>query len=343
MDVHRDGRVYASIEHPPVLGGKIKTYDDKDALQVKGVSQTVTIDTFTPPWGFQPLGGVAVIANNTWSAFQGRKKLNVSWDDGPNAGYDSVEFRKELQETARKPGKIVREEGNVDNVFAGAGKTMEAEYYLPHLAHATMEPLVATAEFKDGKVTVWAPTQNPQAVQETVGKVLGITKEDVIWNVTMLGGGFGRTSKPDYVAEAAILSKKVGKPVKVVWSREDDMRFDFYHSVAAMYMKAGVDQHGKPVAWLQRSVFPSIDSTFGLNVLHGSAGELGMGFTDTPYAIPSLRVENGEAANHVRIGWLRSVANIYHAFAVCSFADELAHTARRDPKDRSAERRAGRE
>ena len=328
MDVRRDGMVYASIEHPPVVGGKVKTYDDKDALQVKGVSQTVTIDTFTPPWGFQPLGGVAVIANNTWSAFQGRKKLNISWDDGPNASYDSVEFKKELQETARKPGKVVREEGNVDNVFAGAGKTMEAEYYLPHLAHATMEPLVATAEFKDGKVTVWAPTQNPQAVQESVGKVLGIAKEDVICNVTMLGGGFGRKSKPDYVAEAAILSKKVGKPVKVVWSREDDMKFDFYHSVSAMYMKAAVDANGKPTAWLQRSVFPPIGSMNDINTEYG--GEVGMGWTDIPYNIPNLRVENGRARAHVRIGWLRAVANIYHAFAVQTFTDELAAASGRD-------------
>jgi isoquinoline 1-oxidoreductase beta subunit len=328
MDVHREGMVYASIEHPPVLGGKVKTFDNKEALQVKGVSQTVTIDTFTPPWGFQPLGGVAVIANSTWSAFQGRKKLNISWDDGPNASYDSAEFKKELQDTARKPGKVVREEGNVDNVFAGGTKTIEAEYYVPHLAHATMEPLVATAEFKDGKVTVWAPTQNPQAVQETVGKVLGISKEDVICNVTMLGGGFGRKSKPDYVAEAAVLSKTIGKPVKVVWSREDDMKFDFYHSVSAMYVKAAVDANGRPTAWLQRSVFPPIGSMNDPNMEYG--GEVGMGWTDIPYNIPNLRVENGRARAHIRIGWLRSVANIYHAFAVQTFTDELATASGRD-------------
>jgi isoquinoline 1-oxidoreductase beta subunit len=205
---------------------------------------------------------------------------------------------------------------------------MEAEYYLPHLAHATMEPLVATAEFKDGKVTIWAPTQNPQAVQETVGKVLGIAKEDVICNVTMLGGGFGRKSKPDYVAEAAVLSKKVGKPVKVVWSREDDMKFDFYHSVSAMYVKAAVDANGKPTAWLQRSVFPPIGSMNDPNMEYG--GEVGMGWTDIPYSIPNLRVENGKARAHIRIGWLRSVANIYHAFAVQTFTDELAAASGRD-------------
>jgi isoquinoline 1-oxidoreductase beta subunit len=196
-----------------------------------------------------------------------------------------------------------------------------------------MEPEVAVADFKDGKCTLWAPAQNPQAVQDTVSAALGIDKKSVICNVTLLGGGFGRKSKPDFCAEAAILSKQLRKPVKVVWTREDDIQFDYYHAVAAMHMKAGLDQGGKPVAWLQRSVFPSISSTFATDVRLGSAGELGMGFTDTPFAVPNLRVENGEAISHVRIGWLRSVANIYHAFAVCSFADELAHAAGRDPKD----------
>ena len=333
MDAKVDGMVYASIEHPPVLGGKVMSFDDKDALQVAGVSRTVEIPAFKPPHGFQPLGGVAVIADSTWAAFQGRKKLKITWDPGPNASYTSSEYKKQLQATARKPGTVVRNVGDVDKAFAGAAKTLEADYYVPHLAHAPMEPLVAVADFRDGKCTLWAPTQNPQAVQDTVAAAVGIDKKNVICNVTLLGGGFGRKSKPDYCAEAAILSKQLGKPVKVVWTREDDIHFDYYHSVAALYMKAGVDQKGKPVAWLQRSVFPSINSTFAPDVKSGSAGELGMGFTDTPYDLPNHRAENGEAINHVRIGWLRSVANIYHAFAVCSFADELANAAGRDSKD----------
>jgi len=333
MDAKVDGMVYASIEHPPVLGGKVLSFDDKEALQVRGVSRAVEIPAFKPPHGFQPLGGVAVIADNTWAAFQGRKKLKINWDPGSNASYTSSEYKKQLQATARKPGTVVRNVGDVDKGFAAAAKTLEADYYVPHLAHAPMEPEVAVADFRDGKCTLWAPTQNPQAVQDTVAAALGIDKKNVICNVTLLGGGFGRKSKPDYCAEAAILSKQLGKPVKVVWTREDDIHFDYYHSVAALYMKAGVDQKGKPVAWLQRSVFPSINSTFAEGVKLGSAGELGMGFTDTPYDLPNLRAENGEAINHVRIGWLRSVANIYHAFAVCSFADELASAAGRDSKD----------
>jgi isoquinoline 1-oxidoreductase beta subunit len=333
MDAKVPGMVYASIEHPPVLGGKVMSFDDKEALKVAGVSRTVEIPGFKPPHAFQPLGGVAVIANSTWAAFQGRKKLKIVWDPGPNASYTSSDFKKELQATARKPGMVVRNVGDVDKGFAAAAKTLEADYYVPHLAHAPMEPEVAVADFRDGKCTLWAPTQNPQAVQDTVAAAVGIDKKNVICNVTLLGGGFGRKSKPDYCAEAAILSKQLGKPVKVVWTREDDIHFDYYHSVAALYMKAGLDQSGKPVAWLQRSVFPSINSTFAPGVKSGSAGELAMGFTDTPYDLPNHRAENGEAVNHVRIGWLRSVANIYHAFAVCSFADECANAAGRDSKD----------
>jgi len=290
MDAHVNGMVYASVEHPPVLGGKFKSYDDKAPLQVKGVTQTIPIKPFTPPHHFQPLGGVAVIADNSWAAFQGRKKLNVAWDNGANATYNSDQYKKELQDTARKPGKVARNIGDVDAVFAKGGKIVEADYYVPHLAHAPMEPPVALADYRDGKVTVWTCTQSPQAVQETLGEVLGIPKENVTCHVTLLGGGFGRKSKPDYAAEAAVLSKATGKPVKVVWSREDDIKFGYYHAVAAMYMKAALDEKGKPTAWLQRSVFPPIGSTFALDTTYGDGGELGQGWTDLPFDLPNHRV-----------------------------------------------------
>jgi isoquinoline 1-oxidoreductase beta subunit len=331
MDVKREGMVYASIEHPPVMGGKVQSFDDKQALQVKGVSQTLTIDPFKPPYTFQPLGGVAVIANSTWAAFQGRKKLKVEWDNGPNAAYDSEQYKKELLETAKKPGKVVRNVGDVDAAFAKGSKIVEASYYVPLLAHATMEPPVAVAEYRDGKVTAWVPTQNPQAVQSTVADAVGCKPEDVTCHVTLLGGGFGRKSKPDYVAEAAILSKKLNKPVKVVWTREDDIRFDYYHAVAGMYHKASLDDQGKVTGWLQRSAFPSIASMNDANALYGFDVEYGMGLNDLPFDLPNHRAENGPAKAHIRIGWLRSVANIYHVFSALSFADELANAAGRDP------------
>lgn len=330
MDARLEGMVYASIEHPPVFGGKIKTLDDQEALKVAGVQQTVRIDPFKPPAAFQPLGGIAVIADNTWAAFQGRKKLKITWDSGANESYDSVEYKKELRETAHKPGKVIRSVGDSEKAFP-TGNVLEADYYVPLLAHAPMEPMVALAEFKDGKVTAWAPTQNPQAVQAIVSSELGIPIADVICHVTLLGGGFGRKSKPDYVAEAAVLSKKLGRPVKVVWTREDDVKFDYYNAVAAMYLKAAVDDKGKPTAWLQRSVFPPITSIFDVNAVYGDPPHLAQGWTDLPYDLPNIRIENGPAQAHVRIGWLRSVANIYHAFGVQCFTDELAHRANRDP------------
>src|SRR6202142_4410565 len=332
MDARLEDMVYASIEHPPVFGGKVKTFDDQDALKVAGVHQTVSLDPFKPPAAFQPLGGVAVIADNTWAAFQGRKKLKITWDNGPNESYDSVEYKKELRETAHKPGKVIRSVGDSGKSFPTAN-VFEADYYVPLLAHAPMEPMVALADFKDGKVTAWAPTQNPQAAQAIVSSELGIPPENVICHVTLLGGGFGRKSKPDYVAEAAVLSKKLGRPVKVVWTREDDVKFDYYNAVAAMYMKAALDDKGKPTAWLQRSVFPPITSIFDVNAVYGDPPHLAQGWTDLPYDLPNIRIENGPAPAHVRIGWLRSVANIYHAFAVQCFTDELAHRANRDPVD----------
>lgn len=333
MDARVDGMVYAAVMHPPVVGGKVKSYDDKEALKVKGVRQVVAIEPFKPPAAFQPLGGLAVIADNTWAAFQGRKKLTVQWDNGPNAVYNSAQYKKELLETVRAPGKVARIAGDVDAEFKKGGRMLEAEYYVPHLAHAPMEPPVAVAEYRDGKVTVWTCTQSPQYVQDIVAEQLNIPRDNVICHVTLLGGGFGRKSKPDYVAEAAVLSKKTGRPVKVVWSREDDIKFGYYHTVSAMYMKAALDAHGRPAAWLQRSVFPPIASTFKVGARYGSAGDLSLGWTDIPYDIPNLRVENGPAPAYVRIGWLRSVGNIHHAFAIQSFSDELAHAAGRDPVD----------
>jgi isoquinoline 1-oxidoreductase beta subunit len=327
MDARVPGMVYASIEHAPVFGGKLTSFDDSEALKVKGVSRTVTIDPLKPPYQFKPLGGVAVIADNTWAAFQGRKKLKVEWDLGPNATIDSIAYKKELQETARKPGKVERQVGDVDAAFAKATKTLEAEYYVPHLAHAPMEPPVAVADFKDGKVTIWAPVQDPQGVQGTVAQAVGVKPEDVTCYVTLLGGGFGRKSKPDYCAEAAVLSKQLGKPVKVVWSREDDIHFDYFHFAAAMYMKAAVDERGMPTAWLGRSAYPPM---LGSMDKPGFGGLGFMGWIDTPFDIPHFRAENGEALGHVRVGWMRSVANIPHAFATHSFIDELAVAAGRD-------------
>lgn len=332
-DVVRDNMIFASVEHPPVVGGKVKFVDDKAARAVKGVRGIEQIEPLTYPYLFKPLGGVAVLGDNTWAVFQGRKKLQIQWEDGPNGAFNSEPFKQQLIETVKKPvSKPARNLGNVDAEFAKGGKVIDAVYYAPMAAHAAMEPLTATAQWNDGKVIVWAPTQNPQAVQDTVAQALGIKSEDVEAHVTLLGGAFGRKSKPDYCAEAAILSKKMnGRPVKVVWTREDDMHHDYYHSGGAVYVKAVVDAKGRPTAWLSRSAFQPIAAMFDANAKNGAGFELDMGLTDLPFDIANIRAENGEAQAHVRIGWFRAVCNNFHAFANHCFADELAHAAGRDP------------
>jgi isoquinoline 1-oxidoreductase subunit beta len=334
IDTRLDGMLYAVVARPPVYGGKVASYDAAEALKVPGVVRVVDIEASAPPAEFNPLGGVAVLARNTWAAIQGRQALKIVWDDGPNAGYDSATFKTTLEEAARKPGKVVRNDGNLDAGMAGAARRLDAEYYAPHLAHATMEPPAATARIAQGKCEVWGGFQSPQATRDRVAKRLGMAAADVTVHVTLLGGGFGRKSKPDFAIEAALLSKAMdGKPVKVTWTREDDLHNCYLHTVSVEHLEAGVDAQGKPVAWLHRSVAPTIHSTFVAGAKHEAPFELGMGVINVPFAIPNIRIENPEAVAHTRIGWFRSVSNIPHAFAIQSFVAELAAAAGRDPKD----------
>ena len=327
--------LYAVSARPPVYGGKVASFDAAEALKVPGVVKVVQIEASPPPAQFNPLGGVAVIARNTWAAMQGRQALKIAWDDGPNASYDSAAYKATLEEAARKPGKVVRNDGDFDAAAAAkAARSLEAEYYVPHLAHATMEPPAATARIANGKCEVWGCFQSPQAARDLVAKRLGMSADDVTVHVTLLGGGFGRKSKPDFAIEAAVLSKAMdGKPVKVTWTRDDDLHNAYYHTVSVEHLEAGVDAQGKPVAWLHRSVAPTIISTFDPDAKHEAPFELGMGVINVPFAIPNVRIENPEATAHTRIGWFRSVSNIPHAFAVQSFVAELAAAAGRDPKD----------
>lgn len=333
IDVDRPGMVYAVVARPPQLFGRVASVNDKAALDVPGVLQTIRLPDAKPPAVFQALGGVAVVARDTWAAIEGRRALEIAWRDGPNASYDSESYAKQLMATARRSGTVRRSRGDVAAALASAKTRLQADYYAPHLVQSPMEPPSATAEWDGDKLECWACVQDPQSTRQTLAEALGIDKENIKVTPTWLGGAFGRKSKPDFVLEAALIAREVGKPVKVTWTREDDVRHGYYHSVSAQHCEAGLDKDGKCVAWLHRTVFPSISSTFDHSVVEPSNGEMGMGATDVPFATPNLRVESGEAKAHVRIGWLRSVANIYHAFAVQSFAAELAHAAGRDQKD----------
>jgi isoquinoline 1-oxidoreductase beta subunit len=332
-DIRLPGMKYAVIARPPVVGGKLVSFDGADAMKVSGVEKVMEVKGWPWPSKFQPLGGVAVIARNTGAAIKGRDALKVVWDDGANAKYDSAAYRTEMEEASRKPGLVVRKEGDVDTALKGADKVIVGEYYLPHLAHVSMEPPVAVADVKGDKAEIWAPVQSPGGTREDVAKTLGIPEDNVTVNVTLLGGGFGRKSKCDYALEAALLSKELGAPVKVQWTREDDVRHDFYHTVSVERIEAGLDKDGKVIAWRHRSVAPSIGSTFGPDSKHQLDLELGMGLVDMPFEIANVQCENPEAAAHTRIGWFRSVSNVPRAFAVQSMVGELAHATGRDQKD----------
>ncbi|NNE39999.1 MAG: xanthine dehydrogenase family protein molybdopterin-binding subunit [Marinicaulis sp.] len=333
QDVEMPGMKIAVIERGPVLYAKVKSFDGAAAEAVAGVSNVLKLPVGKREGGFNPLVGVAVVADNTWAAIEGRRALNIEWEEGANADYDSASYRAELEASVKSPQRVVRDKGDVDAAFASAAQTLTADYYVPHIAHAQMEPPAALAEYKDGKVEVWTSTQNPQQARLDLADILGVDYANVRVNNALLGGAFGRKSKPDFVYEAALLSRELGIPIKVIWTREDDLHHDYLHSVSAQRVEGAMGENGDLTAWRHRVTFPSIGTTFNPATEEGSAGELGLGFTDNPFATPNMRLENGKAKGKIRIGWLRSVNNIQHAFAVQSFAAELAEAAGRDPKE----------
>jgi isoquinoline 1-oxidoreductase subunit beta len=330
-DVRLPGMKVAAVARPPVWGGRVVSVDDRAALAVPGVERVVRIPESPMPGAFLPLGGVAVVAANTWAALRGRDMLRVTWDDGPNASYDSERYRATLEASVRAPGRPGRSSGDVAKALQSAAKTVVAEYHVPHLAHAQMEPVVSIARFADGALEVWAPTQSPMDARNTLAEYLKLDVDKVTVHVTLLGGGFGRKSKPDFLCEAAYLAREVGAPVRVQWSRDDDLRNSYYHAVAAHRLEAGFDTNGKVTAWLHRSAYPSISATFAPDVPGPTPDELINGASDLPYDVPNMRVEVCPAVAHARTGWYRSVNAIHHGFAIGSFVDELAHAAGQDP------------
>jgi len=335
-DVRLPNMLVAVVARPPVVGGVVAEYDASKALAVPGVRKVIKLPDATRPFGFKPLGGVAVLAAHTWAAMRGRAALDITWNAGENASYESTAYHAAMSDSLRSAtGARVhsaRKKGDALATLSAAAKKVEAEYHTPHLAHVAMEPLVAVAKVENGTCECWAPTQNPQAARTEVAKALGIGEDKVAVHVTLLGGGFGRKSKPDYVVEAALLAKEARVPVRVQWTREDDVRHDYYHSTSAQRFVAGLDAENRVIAWHHRDAFPSISSTFS-GATFGGEGELQQGVTDLPLAIPNVLVEVCEAKAMTRIGWLRSVANIYHAFAAQTFIDEIAHARGMDPVD----------
>ncbi len=334
IDVRIPNLKFAAIARCPVTFGTVKAVDTSDAEKTAGVEKVIELDRIVPPVGkfFGALGGVAVIANNTWSAFQGKLNLNIEWNYGENHAFNSEDFQKKLRKRVRQKGKLViGSSGNINTAFTKSEKVIEATYQVPFLVHAPMEVPNATAWFQENKIEIWAPLQDPQTARAELAHFFEIPIKSITVNVTFLGGGFGRKSKSDFVVEAVALSKKINAPVQVVWTREDDIKHSFYHATSVQYLKGGLDNNGQVLGWLQRVGFPSIISSFKPMSDYASGLELNQGFTNNPYKISNFQLENIRAESNLRIGWLRSVVHIHSGFGNNSFVDELASTAKIDP------------
>ncbi len=334
FDVELENMKYAVIARPPVVFGKVKSVDSSETMKVPGVIKVVELPALTPPAMFKMLGGVAVIAENTWAAIQGRDKLKIEWDHGSNASYSTKDHEAVFIKALQDPKEVVRKRGDVDQAKTNAAKTIEAGYHVAGLVHATMEPPAATARITGDRVEVWACTQTPQSSQQNVMGTLQIPKENaanVEINVTLLGGGFGRKSKPDFVAEAAFLANETKMPIKVLWTREDEVKHGYYHSPSYQKLTGTLDDKNQVTSWYHAMVNHPISATFDPSAKTAGSTDLGQG--DMMFDVPNIKIALGETDTFMRIGWVRSVTNINNVFAASSFVDELAHAAGKDSKD----------
>lgn len=327
LDVRVPEMVFAVVARCPTFGGKATHFDAAKAKAVPGVLDVLEIpalgaDRFTA-------GGVAVVADSTWSAMKGRDALQITWNHGAAVSESSAGMRQALRDAAQKPGIRVRNDGDVDAALSNGAKKVEAVYELPLLAHATMEPMNITAHFRGSEAEVWAPTQSPDWVQGTVAQLLGLKPEKVIVHTTLMGGGFGRRYMADFPAEVAQIAKVTGKPVQLVWTREDDMTHDFYRPATCHRMRGAVDANGHPVAWSHTMASTSIKGYWDPKA-DAAKDEFG-GTAQLAYAIPNMRMEFNDVKTAVPRAWWRSVENSFTGFVVESFIDEMAAAAGQDP------------
>jgi isoquinoline 1-oxidoreductase beta subunit len=320
IDVKVPGMLVATVQRCPVFGGTVASFDASKALAIKGVRHVVQISS-----------GIAVVADNYWTAKRGRDALVVNWNEGPNAKQSSAAISQAYAALAQQPGPVARREGDVAKALGAAPKVIEAVYEVPFLAHATMEPMNCTAHVRADGCDVWAPTQTAIGTQSAAMRATGLPREKVRVHTTFLGGGFGRRGEKDFVVDAVETSKAVGAPVKVVWSREDDMQHDHYRPATYNAFRAGLDTNGMPVAWMHRIAGPSITAQrLGLppDRIDRAMTE---GAANHPYDIPNMQIEYHYKEVGVPVGFWRSVGASQNAFIVESFIDELAHAAGKDP------------
>ena len=334
IDVRMPGMLVASIERSPVFGGKVKSFDATRTKAMPGVRHVVQLESTSwlgtgGAWGVGTESGVAVVADTYWQALEGRRALQITWDEGPNAALTDIPGR--LASLATQAGVSARKDGDASAALAAAAKKIDAVYEVPFLHHATMEPMNCTAHVRADGCDVWAPTQNQTRAQEVAAEAAGLSKEKVRIHTTLLGGGFGRRLESDFVAEAVRISKAVNAPVKVIWTREDDTKHGFYRPATYNRLAAGLDAQNKPVAWTHHIVAPPILLKFG-PLQNGIDSTLIDGASDMPYTVPNVFVDQVAAdMPGIPMGFWRSVGASQNAFVVESFMDELAVAAGRDP------------
>jgi len=328
IDVKLPGLLTARVVRCPVFGGKVASFNADKAKAIKGVTHVVQIS-----------GGIAVVAENYWAASQGAQALQVTWDEGPLANLSSADINKKQAELAQQPGKVARNDGNADGVLeaarkagpSGPAKSFERVFEAPFLAHACMEPMNCTADVKADSVDVYVATQGQTASQQAAMAASKLPADKVKVHATYMGGGFGRRGEADFVMDAVETSKAVGKPVKVVWTREDDMQHDYYRPVSYARMWGGVDANGKPTVFMQRLVQQSLMKRIGGLPPNGVDFISLDGAANLPYDIPNIRMEYIEHDPGIPFGFWRSVGASFQGFAIEAFIDELATTAGKDP------------
>jgi CO/xanthine dehydrogenase Mo-binding subunit len=319
IDFRMPGMKYAVLSRCPTIGGKLSSFDDSQSKRISGVSYVGKITD----------SAVAVVADSVWGAMEGRRLLNVNWDEGPNKDLNTAAVMESLKQASAKKGVSLYAAGDVSKA---AGRKLSAEYQLPFMAHAPMEPGNCTAHFQGTACELWAPTQVPQDCRDSVAQALGSDPDRVKVNVTLMGGGFGRRLEHDYAVEAAQVSKAAQAPVKVIWTREDDMRFSMYRPASLHQLSAMVDGAGWPVAFTHRIIAPSISGQKGQPGPNGIDPDLSDEAAFV-YALPNISLEYVQTETAVPLGWMRSVYALQVAFASESFIDELAHAAGKDALD----------
>ncbi len=321
LDVQMPDLLYAVVARPPVYGAKVVSFNQKVPQKVPGVTRIVTINR-----------GIAVCAKTPWQAWRGREALNLKWGDGSHPKLDTGAVEKIFLESLAKAGINAKNKGDAKKVLDQAAKKAEAVYQLPYLAHTTMEPMNCTAHVQKERCDIWVPTQFQTAAQQMGAKLTGLKPDRVFVHTTFLGGGFGRRSEVDVVEEAVQISHQVKKPIKVIWTREEDIQYDFYRPGNCCLITAGLDEAGRLLAWSHKVVTPSIFTrVFPSMMKNGIDPAAVEGIEDTPYEIPNLNVEYTEVDLPIPVGFWRSVGNSHNAFTMECFMDEMAHLAQRDP------------